>query len=126
MAAQSLFAFDALARGTIDPALEAVVNENVNNPDYIVSVVPDYAVSRRRCLLTIRNRDPQKVGRAATLAIIESSPNAEIRVEESATTIENGTPRIMATLKWEGVTRENIERQARKFVDDFFRRVKTA
>lgn len=120
MSAQSLFPFDALARQAIDPALNAVASENGNNPDYIVSVLPDYSASRRRCLLTIRNRDPRKDRQNASLAIIESIPNGEVRVEESNAIIENGSPRVIATLKWKDVTNENITQRARKFVDDFF------
>jgi len=126
MATQSLFAFDALARQAIDPALDAVASENGDNPDYVVSVLLGSRASRSRCLLTVTNRDPRKARLTATLAIIESSPNTEVRVEQSTATIENGTPRVIATLKWADVTRENIETLAHKFVDDFFRRVSQA
>jgi hypothetical protein len=126
MATESLFAFDALARQAIDPALDAVANENRDNTDYVVSVLLGSPASRSRCLLTIRNGDPRKDRLTATLAIIKSSPNAEVRVEQSTATIENGAPRVIATLKWADVTREKIEPLARKFVDDFFRRVSQA
>jgi hypothetical protein len=119
-----LFAFDALARQAIDPALDAVANENRDNTNYVVSVLRGSPASRSRRLLTIRNSDPRKDRLTATFAIIESSPNAEIRVEQSTATIENGAPRVIATRA--DVTRQNIEPLARKFVDDFFRRVSQA
>ena len=123
MAMQSLFAFDTLARQAIDPALDAVANENGDNPNYVVSVLPCAPPSRSRSLLTVTNRDPRKARLTATLAIIESKPNAEVRVEQSIATIENGTPRVITTLKRADVTRENIEALARKFADNFFDRV---
>lgn len=123
MAAQSLFAFDTLARQAIDPALDALANENRDNPDYIVSVLLGSPASRSRCSLTMANRDPRKARLTASPAIIESRPNAEVRVEEFTVTIDSGTPRVIATLKWAEVTRENIEPLARKFIDDFFRQV---
>jgi hypothetical protein len=124
MATQSLFAFDALARQAIDPALDAVAKENGENPDYVVSVPLGSPASRSRCLLTITNRDPTKVQLTATLAIIESSPNDKVRVEQSTANLDNGAPRVIVTLNWADVTRDNIERLARKFVDDFFRQAR--
>ena len=68
---ENLWAFDQLARRSIDTGLQSAANERQDaNPDYVIEGQRDHSSARRRCLLTINNRLPTKPLLAGSCEVI--------------------------------------------------------
>lgn len=108
--------FDILAARAIDPVLNAITMENDSDPDFVISVQPDYSPTRSRCLLTVRARSPAESARRTASLVIRAESDEIISVERCLSLVDGGKPQLVASLGHVGVTREAIEKLARDFV----------
>jgi hypothetical protein len=112
-----LFSFDRLARHAIDPVFNAIADEHKVDPNFVISVQPNYSPPRDRCLLTIKDKDAaRKPLRTADLTIRQGADES-VLVERSCGLVDEGKPRVVDTLRYADVTTANVERLVRDFID---------
>jgi hypothetical protein len=120
---ENLWAFDQLARRSIDAGLQSAANERQDaNLDYVIEVPLDRSPARTRCLLTIKNGLPTKPSLAGSCEV-SAGPGDTVLISRSYWWTNNGTPFDVLPLQAAEISEAEIKRLALDFIDGFFREV---